>query len=251
MLETFCTRTADAYGYAIVDVVNTLLLHEQMWNEHRRIYRSFGVPDQEIPDFRPTMGSRVSDFLVEMVVRHANGSRRLSNRQQAKRLLRPGGRRLFEDDPRASAFGSQTAGTHGGLLFSRSPTVFWHDAPGQLRDVDMSSCYNRIISKINLYCGRPVIHEPCDNQLALKDAVAWAKTHADSDAWIVRVTGDLATAWNSLIPSTLDARTTATLNRRRNEAGRDIQTRIDARHLTDEAKKTGIFVNAHSPLLAR
>jgi hypothetical protein len=44
---------------------------------------------------------------------------------------------------------------------------------------------------------------------------------------------------------------TAELNRRRNEAGRDLQTRIDARHLTDEAKKTGIFVNAHSPLLAR
>ena len=41
-------------------------------------------------------------------------------------------------------FGEQTGRTHGGLNFSRTPTQFWHQAPGMLRDVDMSGCYNNV-----------------------------------------------------------------------------------------------------------
>ena len=213
MLETFLARPSDAFGYAIVDSVNTLLLHEQMKEKHERVYRSFGFHD-DIPKFQPTMGSRVSRFLLETLKRQCEQSHILSRSRNLKRLLRQGGRGLFNDDPRASRYGSQTGGTHGGLLFSRSPTCFCHKAQGQLRDIDMSGCYPRIISEQNLYCGRPVIHEPGDNRLSLKDAVGFAEANAAPDAWMIRTTGDLPTGLNSLILSTLDARTTETLRRR-------------------------------------
>lgn len=214
MLETFRSRPADAYGYAMVDVVNTLLLYEEMEKQHASIYRSFGWTDS-VPPLQPTMGSRVSRFLEYMIASHCKGSKALSRPQRVTQLLRRGGCRLFQDEPGASRFGAQTGGTHGGLLFTRCPNRFWHQAPGQLRDVDMSGCYSRIVSGLNMYCGRPVIYEPGDNPLALKGAIEWVREHADPDAWLIRVTGDLATSFNSFIPSTLDACTASNVRRRR------------------------------------
>ncbi len=209
MLETFRARPADVYGYGMVDAVNTLLLYEQMVTTSTRMYRNFGF-DDNVPNFQPTMGSRVARFLEEMLARSCAESTILSKRRNLKKLLRQGGLKLFQDDPRASRYGAQTAGTHGGLLFNRSPTCFWHEAPGQLRDVDMSGCYAKTISRINLYCGRPLIHEPGDEAWSLKKAVEWAESHAEPDAWIIRATGDLESGCNSLILSTLDAKTVAT-----------------------------------------
>jgi hypothetical protein len=137
MLDTFATKPADAYGYALADAVNTLLVYEAMHEKHEQVYHSFGV-DKNIPDFPPTMGSRVSRFVLEVLARYCQESENLSRPGALKRLLRRGGAHLFIDNPRASRYGVQTGGTHGGLLLSRSPTCFWHEAPGQLRDVDMS-----------------------------------------------------------------------------------------------------------------
>jgi hypothetical protein len=214
MLETFKTKPAEVYGYGMVDAVNTLLLHEQMVEANTNIYRCFGF-DAGVPAFQPTMGRRVARFVEEMVARSCTESQVLSMRRNLAKLLRQGGTQLFRDDPRASRYGVQTAGTHGGLLLNRSSTRFWHEAPGQLRDVDMSGCYSRKISRQNLYCGRPVIHEPGDNQWSLKQAVKWVERHAAPDAWLIRVTGDLAAGCNTLIPSTLDATTAAKLRTRK------------------------------------
>ena len=49
---------------------------------------------------------------------------------------------------KVSRYGTQVGKVHGGLLYSRSPTRFWHASPGMLRDVDMAGCYQRVISHV-------------------------------------------------------------------------------------------------------
>jgi hypothetical protein len=43
MKETFQVRTADAFGYAIIDSVNTFLVYEQMLSKDREIALAFGL----------------------------------------------------------------------------------------------------------------------------------------------------------------------------------------------------------------
>ena len=56
-----------------------------------------------------------------------------------------------------------------------------------------------------MYWGRPVIYEPGSNQMLLCEAVELVQQHADRDAWLIRVTGNIASDINTLIPSTEDA----------------------------------------------
>src|SRR5262249_48646970 len=137
----------------------------------------------------------------------AGSSRELSTRRSRAQLARRGGVGLLRAAPEASRYGEQTGTTHGGLLLSRSPTVFWHEAPGRLRDVDMKGCYNRIIARLGLYWGRPVILEPGARGTSLREAVDLCTRHAEPDAWLVRVSGPIAGYLNTLIPSTEGALT--------------------------------------------
>jgi hypothetical protein len=220
MPRVFVERTADAYGYAMADAVNTLLVHEQMQLRDRQIYRDFGFPDADIPPLKPTLGSRVSTFLVQATRRLTHGSEILKSQASLEELMARGATRLFEEEPDASRFGVQTGKVHGGLLYSRSPTRLWHEAPGQLRDVDMSGCYQKVIERIAVRWGRPVVFEPGQETLRLQDAVNLAMREADPDAWMVRVTGDIHSHPNALLPSTDGAMTAANFRRRREKRRR-------------------------------
>ena len=72
-------------------------------------------------------------------------------------------------DGRVSRYGKQTGDTHGGLLFSRTPYTLFHSAPGQFRDVDLSSCYPAIIGPMVVYMGRPLVLEPGNEELTLRE----------------------------------------------------------------------------------
>jgi hypothetical protein len=91
--------------------------------------------------------------------------------------------------------------------------------PGMLRDVDMSGCYNRIVSRLTVYWGRPVIFEPGARAVTLKAAVEVAKEHADWDAWLIRASGPITTSPNALVPSTDDAAPRSITARRCGRAG--------------------------------
>jgi hypothetical protein len=213
MLRAFREKTAKAYGYAIADAVNTLLVHEQMLERDREIYSSFGVADGEIPSMKATLGSRVVQFLSLMSRESAAGSEVLKTDRALRRLMRKGGRATFGGERAASRFGFQAGQVHGGLNFSRSPTRFWHEAEGMLRDVDMSGCYTSIISGIDVYWGRPVVHEPGNRAITLLQAVRLLADCCDPDAWYIRVTGDIREGHNTLIPSTAGAITSANYRR--------------------------------------
>lgn len=222
MSRVFHDRPADAYGYGAVDVVNTLLVAEQMHIRDREMYASFGIPEHLVPPMRPTLGSRVSTFLMRAAEAGvAAGSRRLTSRTKLEELAARGGVALFDREPTASRFGRQTGGTHGGLLFSRSPTRLAHHAPGMLRDVDMQGCYNRVTSDISVYLGRPVILEPGDAPMTLAEAVEYVGRVAPPDGWVVRVSGALgADALNVLVPSTEGAVTTTNYRARKRPCAR-------------------------------
>lgn len=230
MRKTFQQKTADAYGYAMVDAVNTLLVHEQMIQKDRDIYRVFGFTDKKIPTLRATLGSRVSTFLKKTTMRDVvGGGKTLASERSLERLMSKGGLALFKDQPEASKFGKQTGTTHGGLLYSRSPTRFWHESHGMLRDVDMSGCYNNIVAKLNAYWGRPVIFEPGSNGLLLKDAVALVEQHAEPDSWMIRVSGSIGAFPNALIPSTENALTSLNYRQvKRREKRRQTRQRVFA-----------------------
>jgi hypothetical protein len=91
MLRAFRERTEAAYGYAMVDAVNTLLVHEQMKARDAEIYRSFAVADADIPPMRPTLGGRVARFLRTMSARSAAGSTALSRERALSALMKKGG----------------------------------------------------------------------------------------------------------------------------------------------------------------
>src|SRR5262249_36450624 len=132
-----------------------------------------------------TLGSRVSSFLVRTTLHGvAAGSQHLKSRRGLQALMARGGVALFQGGRGVSRYGVQTGRVHGGLLYSRSPTRVWHSSPGMLRDVDMSGCYQRIIERIRVYWGRPVVYEPGDAPLTLAQAVALVRQHADDDAWM-------------------------------------------------------------------
>jgi hypothetical protein len=202
MHRTFHDRTTDAYGYAMADALNTLLVYEQMQCRDREIYRSFGFPEEDIPPLRPTLGSRVSKFLVQATRRATSPCESLPSDRSLEALMRKGGMELFRTQANPSRYGVQTGRVHGGLLYSRSPTKFWHQAEGMLRDVDMSGCYQNILGGLNVYWGRPIIFEPGNKPHTLKQAVDLVTGHAAPDGWFIRVSGDITAAPNALIPST-------------------------------------------------
>jgi len=183
METTFKNKTAETYNYAAVDALNTLLIYEQMKLRDLEIHESFKVPVECRPDFKGTSGRRGSDFLVTTASLHAEGSSYLNKKSKLKRLLKRGGFAPFLVRNSASRYGEQTAKVYGGLLMSRSPTQFWHEASGMFRDVDMSGCYNHIIGNINLYLGKPLVLEPGSKSMPLSEAVVFLEKESPDDGW--------------------------------------------------------------------
>jgi hypothetical protein len=202
MAGVFRARPADAYRYAVTDPVHTLLVHEAMEAEDRRVSAALGLPPPPGTTMRPTLGGRVSRLVVAASGRALGDA--AGPRSGVAAILRAGGRAI-NLPPHTSKFGDQVATVHGGLLYTRSPDRFWHDAPGLLRDADLKSCYNTALAGLHAYLGRPVLFEPGAAGWTLEQAVAFARGHADDDAWLVRVTGPIAGYRNTLIPSTRGA----------------------------------------------
>jgi hypothetical protein len=210
-----------------------------------------GVADAGIPPMRSTLGGRVAQFLSIMSREAAAGSEALAGDRALPALMKKGGIAAFGGDRPASRFGHQTGIVHGGLNFSRSPTRFWHEAPGMLHDVDMSACYSTIIGRMDVYCGRPVVFEPGSRRMKLREAIALLEKSADPDAWYIRVTGDLQAGDNVLIPSTVDALTSKNYRKKKgpdpeSASGRLFARRIESGIVTPD---TWLMIGAMPPAL--
>ena len=115
MLRAFREKTADAYGYAIVDAVNTLLVHERMAEMDREIYASFDVPDAEIPPMKAHPGQSRGAVHLPDDEKGRRGLGRPEDRSRPTAAHEEGraGRRSAASGPRADSAsrpGRSTAG---------------------------------------------------------------------------------------------------------------------------------------------
>jgi hypothetical protein len=217
MIQTFRRSPAKCYGYAILDVILTLLIEERMQVEDRQMYSALGFDEDKIPPLRPTLGSRVAETIIKAVAKDAAaGSEALSNEgtklkdgtmgavsMTKLRNLLANGSGEFIAKERLSRFGKQTGETHGGLLFTRSPTRFFHEGIGQFCDIDLTSCYASIIGGMSMFVGRPLVFEPGPGKMRVKDAILFVQQHAaGTDSWIIKATGPITGMPNVLVPST-------------------------------------------------
>jgi hypothetical protein len=208
MIKLFRERTTDAYTYAVADPLNTLLVHEQMQAIDRQMFLDFGIPVDQIKPMRATQGQRTFAFLTATARESTKaGADSALTSAELKALLAKGGVSQLENSPELSHFGLQHGAVHGGLLYSRSPTRFFHASPGNLCDVDLSLCYNSAIALMNVYLGQPIIYEPGRRNMSLAEAVRLVRKSAPDDGWIVRASGKIKGFLNVLIPSTDQALT--------------------------------------------
>ena len=238
MKEVFSNpdQTADAYCYAVQDAVIALLVAERMKQQHTDLYAKLGIPANPVPPMHGTPGLRMANVLLHYA-RHtvAAGSAELgaassddpAGLNRLKVLARTGLADAISDG-RVSRYGKQTGDTHGGLLFSRTPYTLFHSAPGQFRDVDLSSCYPAIIGPMVVYMGRPLVLEPGNESLTLGEAVNYLEQHADGPyAWFVKVSGPIQGFANTLIPSTVNALTNDNYrDRERSRVARTANTQL-------------------------
>lgn len=226
MEQTFLIKPVEAYTYAALDPILTLLVEERMRVAHGDLYRSLGFKEEETPKMRSTQGSGVSGMLMDLIRRAIAGATQLSKngkivKKEVKDLLARGSSEALA---KLSRFGAQTGATHGGLLVNRSPDKIYHEAPGSFRDIDLSGCYGNILTGINLYLGRPAVLEPGSQRMTVKQAVQRMEEHAAGrDAWFAKVSGPIEHTPNALIPSTRDALTNG------NYRNRTAQRRAQAR----------------------
>ena len=89
---------------------------------------------------------------------------------------------------------------------------------------------------MNLYLGRPVILEPGSSTMSLSEAVKKMQDNAPRDGWMIRVSGDIRSNNNTLIPSTFDSVTNLSYNQRR----RKLQQPMDAAS-DKEKRNTGLY----------
>lgn len=79
MRRTFCEKSNDAYGYALTDPVNTLLVWEQMQQCHVQVYQGFGFSPNDTPPMRGTLGAGVSDLVTRTAQQSTVNSQKLES----------------------------------------------------------------------------------------------------------------------------------------------------------------------------
>ncbi len=243
MRGLFDADPARAYTSAIADVVQNLRLLEAMREHHRVIYRKFDFTDDQIPVMKNSQGARAAQLLQAITRRFAVGSKLLATPAALGNLMKKGNKNPFGGEAGYSRFGSQTGTIHGGLLYSRTPEIFWHEAPGQIRDLDMRGCYNQISHAMNLYCNRPVVIEPGKDCVTLVAMVQALQQSSAPDAWFIRVSGTIVAGQNTLISSTVDAITVANYSKRRRRQVKPRGTGSKSRLYT-QAIQSGIVTAA-------
>jgi hypothetical protein len=217
MKATFTRRPAAAYCYALRDAVNTLLVFERMERFWATLQGKTGSPSEDYVPMGATPGRNAVELLVGVAQRAAEGSALLDNRNRIKQLWRRSGAVHFEGAGSASRYKAQTAKVQAGLQLPRTPDSPRYISPGKLVDVDMRSCFPGIISGMAVYLGRPIVLEPGRLDFLLAEAAKYADDIADKDAWFIRVTGNIPSGLNVLIPSVDEAVTRDNYRKRKPE----------------------------------
>lgn len=196
-------RELDPYLFALYGGTDVLATHN-LSVKHQElldgIRNDFNLNSVEVKD---TTGSNVASFIQDLYQAHFNPT----NDEKIGKLIIDR-RRLGNADSiqniSLNYYGIQSLRTVGGLLYSRCQR--YPHIKGLLGDLDMSSCYATRLCSLTVYLGQPIVS--CfkgKNKPTLKEALETIKNvNSPRDAWIIRVSGQLNNAINTLILSDLD-----------------------------------------------
>ena len=161
----------------------------------------FNLSHKEIAD---TTGSTVSKFIQDLLLNHFGiNPDDKDNLKFIRELFALTKIKNIQEIP-LNDFGIQPFLTVGGLLFSR--TANYPIIKGKLSDCDLSSCYATFMSQMNIYLGEPVTRtfKYKKYKPKLREIVEFIKSQKlNRDAWFIRVSGELKTAFNTLVMSDL------------------------------------------------
>jgi hypothetical protein len=162
------------------------------------IRSDFGLKRLDIKD---TTGSNVSSFIYDLILKYFGGCN-----SDSISLIKSKVRQSNADNFQKielNQFGVQTTRTTGGLLYSR--VAKYPVLKGYFGDLDESSCYATKLSSINIYLGQHIVstfklkkYKP-----KLKEVLEFLSNNCPRDAWLVRVSGKLETALNTIVLSDL------------------------------------------------
>lgn len=161
----------------------------------------FNLNHKEIAD---TTGSTVSKFIQDLLLNHFGINEDDSENLKIIRELYALTKIKNLQEIPLNDFGIQPFLTVGGLLFSR--TANYPIINGKLSDCDLSSCYASFMSRMNIYLGEPVIRtfKYKKYKPKLREIIEFVKSqNLNRDAWFIRVSGELKTAFNTLVMSDL------------------------------------------------
>ena len=164
------------------------------------IRRDFNLPAVEVKD---TTGSNVAKFINDLYHKHFNLSedKAIAKEIQHRKAL---AQVKNIQDVELNSFGIQPLRTVGGLLYTRCQRYPYIN--GLLGDLDMSSCYATRLCSLTIYLGEPIVttYRGKKYKPTLREAIEFVTNNCPRDGWIIRVSGKLINAVNTLILSDLD-----------------------------------------------
>ena len=164
------------------------------------IRRDFDLPAVEVKD---TTGSNVAKFINDLYHKHFNPSedKAIAKEIQHRKAL---AQVKNIQDVELNSFGIQPLRTVGGLLYTRCQRYPYIN--GLLGDLDMSSCYATRLCSLTIYLGEPIVttYRGKKYKPTLREAIEFVTNNCPRDGWIIRVSGKLINAVNTLILSDLD-----------------------------------------------
>ena len=184
-------------GTDVLATHNLSVKHQELLDGIRS---DFDLPFVEVKD---TTGSNVAKFINDLYHKHFNLleddviAKEIQHRKalaQAKSI----------QDVELNSFGIQPLRTVGGLLYSRCQRYPY--IKGLLGDLDMSSCYATRLCSLTVYLGEPLVttYRGKKYKPTLREAIEFVTNNCPRDGWIIRVSGKLTNAINTLILSDLD-----------------------------------------------
>lgn len=186
--------------YGAVDVLATHKLSVKHQELLDNIRDNFGLSSVEVKD---TTGSNVAKFINDLYHLHFNPS---SNKENTKTIqhYKALAQAKSIQDIELNAFGIQPLRTVGGLLYSRCQRYPY--IKGLLGDLDMSSCYATRLCSLTIFLGQPIVttYKEKKYKPKLREAIDFLLNNSPRDGWIIRVSGKLKNAVNTILLSDLD-----------------------------------------------
>ena len=186
--------------YGGVDVLathNLSLKHQELLDGIRN---DFDLNSVEVKD---TTGSNVAQFINDLYHKHFNPENDHNTAkiiQHHKALAQA----KSIQDIELNSFGIQPLRTVGGLLYTRCQRYPY--IKGLLGDLDMSSCYATRLCSLTIFLGQPIVttYKGKKYKPTLREAIEFVTSNCPRDGWLIRVSGKLIKAINTLILSDLD-----------------------------------------------